>query len=801
MQGSDDTVLAPPRRSSGLRRWFYRTGLSVRLGVLSGALAALVTAGTFAALNVEVRRSARRLISEELAHNGRTLVSLQRDNRRQLVLTASLLAESPIVLSAISTYRGEQQTGNAQRADLTNTVEGALARVGEGLRGGALLTTDENGRVIAAYRRNADSSLRGLDLSSLPAVHHALDASLVTISDEPYLAGLEVGSMFYGVGVAPLINDGFTIGTIIVGERVDSSLVASLRRAFEGDVVISAGPRIISSTLPAALSQTVATSRDTTGSSLTLGGEEYLVAVIPIGQTQRGTPLKITLLQPLSPSVNGLTAALRRDFLLYGSLAVLLAALGAGFVSRSVLRPLSRFIRFMRVGAERERVDHAFDAEDASREIRALNESFDQLMAALGGKRTELERRGAELAASNEVLTDEIQQRERIEKALRESEAQLRQSQKLEAVGTLAGGIAHDFNNMLTVISGFTQIAIATLGKEHPVSEDLRHVSDASRSAAALTHQLLAFSRKQMMQLRVLDLEGVVEGMESMLRRLIGTHIKLEVVHVGEPVRLKADPGQLEQVLLNLAVNARDAMPGGGTLTITTTHRPNVSGPPGAVLRVTDTGCGMPADVRDRIFEPFFTTKDVGKGTGLGLSTVYGIVIQSGGAIEVESEVGVGTTFTVVFPAVIEMPLAAQETDENEEHPRGTETILLVDDEEAVLDFARRTLDACGYRVIAARSGVEALTQSRTEQHIDVLLTDVLMPQLSGPQLVERYLAKYSPPVIIYMTGFVDDATMRLELDEDVVLLRKPFSALELARTVRSALDVHRAAFPTADVS
>jgi signal transduction histidine kinase/ActR/RegA family two-component response regulator len=777
------------RATGGVRRWFQRTGLSVRLAILSGLLAALVTSGTFLALSVEVRSSARRLIATELSHNGRTLVALQQDSRRRLVLTASLLAESPIMLSAISTYRGEQQATSVQRADLTNTVERVLARVGEGLRGGVLIATDENGRVIAGYRRGADSLLRGLDLSALPAVHHALDASLVTNSDEPYLAGLEVGGAFYGVGVAPLISDGFTIGTIVVGEPVDSSLVTSLRGEFDGDVVIAAGNRIISSTLPADQAS-VAAAAGRSDSVLTLGREGYLAAVIPLGQTQRGTPLTITLLQPLSPSVNALTAALGRQFLLYGLFAVLLAAFGAAFVSRSVLEPLNRFIRFMRVGAERERVDEAFDAEDASQEIRALNESFDQLMTSLGGKRAELERRGAELAASNEVLTDEIRERERIEKALRDSEAQLRQSQKLEAVGTLAGGIAHDFNNMLTVISGFTQLAIASLGKTHPVTEDLKQVSDASKSAAALTHQLLAFSRKQMMQLRVLDLEGVVEGVQSMLRRLIGTHIRLEVVHVGEPARIKADPGQLEQVLLNLAVNARDAMPDGGALTITTMHRPNPSGPPSVVLQVRDTGCGMPRDVSDRIFEPFFTTKEVGKGTGLGLSTVYGIVIQSGGTVEVDSEVGVGTTFTIVFPPVAEAPLLRKDDDDEDvELPRGTETILLVDDEAAVLDFTRRTLEGCGYTVLTARNGVEALTQARDGQHIDVLLTDVLMPQLSGPQLVERYLARYPGPIVIYMTGFVDDATMRLELDEDVVLLRKPFTAQEMARAVRASLD------------
>ena len=797
MSAVEDGPLKTAPLARGVSRSLRRTGLSVRLAVLSAALAALVTCVTFVALSLQVRSSTEKLIADELNRNGRTLVALQRDSRRHLVLTAALLSESPTLKSALATYRVEQQSGTAQRADLTATVEGELEQLSSNLRGEVLLVTDEHGRVFAGHARGAETAMHGMDLSALSAVRAALDPTLRTNKDEPYLAGLEVSDVFYGVGVAPLILDGFTIGTIVYGERVDSALATSLRRDFDGDVVISAGPRIISSTLPRTQAEIAATNPEQMGKPLRLGEDEYLAAVIPIGSTQRGTPLKITLLQPLSPTVRPITSALLRDFLLYGLLGVLLAALGAAMLSRSLLRPLRGFIEFMHQGAKRERVDRVFDAEDASQELRALNESFNQLMTSLGGKRAELERRGLELASANEVLTDEIRQRERVEQALRFSEAQLRQSQKLEAIGTLAGGIAHDFNNMLTVISGFTQIVISRLGKNHEVVEDLKYVTDAAASAAALTHQLLAFSRKQVLQPRVLDLEYVVGGMESMVRRLIGPHISLEVAHTGV-TRIKADPGQLEQVLLNLVVNARDAMPHGGSLGITTAQRTSATGQETVVLRVRDTGVGMTAEVRDRIFEPFFTTKEVGKGTGLGLSTVYGIVAQSGGTIEVESAPGAGTAFSVVFPPANEsVPLRA-DIEEDDVLPQGTETVLLVDDEDAVLDFARRTLESCGYVVLAARSGVEALSLARAKPSIDVLLTDVLMPQLSGPQLVERYLAKYPAPCIIYMTGYVDDETMRLELDEDVLLLRKPFGAADLARAVRSAIDMRRVPLPAA---
>jgi len=432
----------------------------------------------------------------------------------------------------------------------------------------------------------------------LPVPHYQVQRIVVARGQagEPghHLDGLEVDGHYFGVGVAPLIVDGFTIGTIVVGEPVDSSLVTTLKRDFDGEIVVSAGERIISATLPDSIASIAAREPGNAERALALGPEEYLAAIVPIGKTQRGTPLRITLLQPLTPTVKLLRDALLRDFLIYGLAAVILAGLGAAALTRSVLRPLRAFIQFMGRGAERERLDESFDATGAAREIRALNESFNQLMAALSGKRVELERRGSELAAATEVLTDEV-------RALRDSEAQLRQSQKLEAIGTLAGGIAHDFNNMLTVISGFTQLAMSSLGQEHPVTADLKQVSDAARSAATLTHQLLAFSRKQVMQPRVLDLEMIVSNMEGMLRRLIGSRITLEVSHDGAPARVKADPGQLEQVLLNLTVNARDAMPDGGELHIVTGHRSAASGANQVMLQVRDTGIGMSEEVRDRI--------------------------------------------------------------------------------------------------------------------------------------------------------------------------------------------------------
>jgi two-component system cell cycle sensor histidine kinase/response regulator CckA len=241
-------------------------------------------------------------------------------------------------------------------------------------------------------------------------------------------------------------------------------------------------------------------------------------------------------------------------------------------------------------------------------------------------------------------------------------------------------------------------------------------------------------------------------------------------------------------VLLNLVVNARDAMPDGGAVVISTHHHLDASGARWVALRVTDTGTGMSKDVRERVFEPFYTTKEVGKGTGLGLSTVYGVVAQSGGTIEVDSIVGKGSTFTALFPAVGESAAAVEHEDVGS-LPVGSETILVVDDDDSIRRLAEQALMSYGYTVVLARNGVEALTVARTMPRLDVLVTDIVMPQLSGPQLAERIMAKFPAPCVIFMTGWVNDATMELELDTNVTLLRKPFTPLELARTVRGALD------------
>jgi two-component system, cell cycle sensor histidine kinase and response regulator CckA len=380
-------------------------------------------------------------------------------------------------------------------------------------------------------------------------------------------------------------------------------------------------------------------------------------------------------------------------------------------------------------------------------------------------------------------------------------EEQLRQSQKMEAVGLLAGGVAHDFNNLLTVISGSTELLLGDAADLDPSRGRLQAIRTAADQAAALTRQLLAFSRKQVLQPKVLDLNAAVSETESMLRRLIGAHIELTTALDPNLGLVRADPGQIGQVILNLAVNARDAMAAGGRLTIETANldldeaeaRHRLALEPGryVTISVTDTGHGMDEETQARIFEPFFTTKEQGRGTGLGLATVYGILAQSGGGIDVRSAPGAGTTFTVCLPCLDEGAAEREGPARVPRPARGSETILLVEDETAVRTLFVDVLDAEGYTVLAADDVEDALRLC--DEHggpIELMLTDVVMPGMSGPELAGRLLRARPALKVVFMSGYTDDAVARNgELGPGALFLQKPFSIDVLLRTVREVLD------------
>jgi PAS domain S-box-containing protein len=392
-------------------------------------------------------------------------------------------------------------------------------------------------------------------------------------------------------------------------------------------------------------------------------------------------------------------------------------------------------------------------------------------------------------------MVEDITERKRLE-------TQFFQSQKMETIGRLAGGIAHDFNNLLTVIKGYTQLSLNHIQEGDPCRENIEEIKSAAERAAELTNQLLTFSRRQILDMKVLDLNTIVRGLEKMTGRIIGEDIEMLTVlddHLG---RVKTDPGQIEQVILNLVVNARDAMPAGGKLAIETANvvlddtyaRTHIGVTPGSyvMLSVSDTGCGISPEIKELIFEPFFTTKEEGKGTGLGLSTIYGIVKQSGGSIWVYSEPGRGTTFKIYLPRVEEETGAPPVQDDTDHLPMGKETVLLVEDDPSLRALAARVLRYQGYKVLEATNGHEAIGIARenVQEKIDLLLSDVVMPHMGGRELVKRMKTLHSEVRVLFISGYTEHAiTYHAGLKPGTPFLQKPFSPTALAKKVREVLD------------
>jgi PAS domain S-box-containing protein len=379
-------------------------------------------------------------------------------------------------------------------------------------------------------------------------------------------------------------------------------------------------------------------------------------------------------------------------------------------------------------------------------------------------------------------------------------ENQLRQSQKMEAVGRLAGGVAHDFNNLLMVISGYTEVLLGKTDSSNPLRSKIEAIQQAADRAGSLTRQLLAFSRKQLLELKVVDINAIVADMERLLRPLIGENIELVTRPASDLGRTRADAGQIEQVIMNLVVNSKDAMPKGGKITITTSNARldddlpreyNYMKPgPYILLSVADSGLGMDKETQVRIFEPFFTTKEKGKGTGLGLSTVYGIIKQSGGYIFAQSELGRGTTFRIYLPQVDEIIASSGQTRALAPDVGGSETVLLVEDEESVRQLVRETLEGKGYKVLEADNGDAALQLAHAHQGcIDMLITDVVMPGMSGRELAVQLCSSHASTKVLYLSGYTEDAIVHQGvLDPGTAFLQKPFTLQMLSRKVREVL-------------
>jgi signal transduction histidine kinase len=780
-----------------------RARLSLQLVVFETLLIATVVAGAFLALSVEIRGITKRFVAAELRRAEHEILGFENRSLEQLVWTSSVLTESPTLRAAIETYRLESGPGPGVHAQLLGTIQREVERIASGLGNDLLVVTDEHGRVLAASERRAARPALGDDLAALPVVRRALDPTLP--AERSNFGAARFHGEYFQIGCVPIVLQDVPIGVLILGDRLDA-VVSKLREAFDGEIVVTADDRVIGSTSSLAEFSPAALPASSNEGTIRLGREDFVVEPLRLGSAPGGGPVIFYLLHSLSPVLGPLNQALRVVFLLYGLLGLVLAGVGAAVVSRSVTAPLRRFVAFMESVAQSGDYTRRFDAGPATADIRTLDASYDRLIASLAQKHSELEERRAELSRANVELTEHVQERERAEEALRASEEQLRQSQKLEAIGTLAGGVAHDFNNLLTVMQSYTELVLHELPRDGRMHDDLEQVKLATVRATALTKQLLAFSRKQVMQPKIIDPNAIVTGVEKMLQRVIGEDIDLRTVEGRPLARVLVDPGQLEQVIMNLAVNARDAMPHGGRLTITTANvRVDVDSPgripqmpPGewVLLSVGDTGTGMDAATRARIFEPFFTTKEAGKGTGLGLSTVYGIVKQSGGFITVASEPGQGTTFSIYFPPVAD---GVTEVDNGAASPGGrtgrgrggSETILVVEDEESVRSLVRRALEEMGYHVLTADRAEEAERQaSRHVGPIHLLVTDVIMPGATGRELRDRLVPRHPGMRVLFISGYTGDAiTQRGVLGPGFELLEKPFTPAALGDRVREILE------------
>ncbi|HYL86580.1 MAG TPA: ATP-binding protein [Candidatus Angelobacter sp.] len=566
---------------------------------------------------------------------------------------------------------------------------------------------------------------------------------------------------------APLNNT--LLGTVVVGREIDAARATDLGRISASQVVFRIGSDVVVSTLPAFKEQELALliQDKPVPQQMQIDGEQFFASSVELDPAMH-SGLNLTVLKSYNP-LRASLLDLKHLLLGLGLIAVLAGVALVFLISDRFTRPLGRLVEGVRAV---ERGDFTYPLGfTGGDELGQVTRAFDRMRSTL---------------QKNEAQRHQL-------------EDQLRQSQKMEALGRLAGGVAHDFNNLLTVIKGHGDILLGRLGATDSLHLSGQQIVKAADRAAALTRQLLAFCRMQLLQPKVLDLNALVSEMCSLLRRLVREDIAF-TFQAGESLgRVKADPGQIEQVIINLTVNACDAMPEGGKLTIQTHNvqvdekwaatRSPIQPGPYVLLAVTDTGQGMDASTRVRIFEPFFTTKEQGKGTGLGLATVYGVVKQSGGCIWVDSEPGKGARFEVYLPRVEERAESVRAHEIPAASVRRRATVLIAEDEDAVRELASEFVSSAGYTVLAAKDGMEALALAeRSTVPIDLLITDVVMPKMRGPELAEQ-LKKLRPELkIVYMSGYLEYNSGNGQFLEEGFFLQKPFSRNTLVSKADEAL-------------
>ncbi|MGH9688663.1 MAG: ATP-binding protein [Candidatus Acidiferrales bacterium] len=709
----------------------------------------LVTAGLTCAALLAVRHTAEAHMQQEIEGNANTAVRTFRFVERQ---EQTALAHKADLLAALAEMRNgdpsaiEDSSEDPWQSDDFNLF--ALA--------------DRNGKILALRTSDpgfpaqiAEAELRNMKLRRVSAGWWYGDGHLYQVALQSIYNGITPSSG--------------SMGTVVVGHAIDAREAADLRGVSSSEVVFSYAHQIVASTLYPLQELQVKRqiSSDMASKQVKIDGRPFWARAVKLTR-DGGSPVNLVILESYGSSAAFL-AHVNHLLLGLGLLAVLAGGALAFVIADAFTRPLARLADGV---SALERGDYTFPLRaNGADEVARVTRAFDRMRRVL---------------KSNEAKREQL-------------EAQLRQSQRMEALGRLAGGVAHDFNNLLTIIKGYSDLIFEGLQPTDPSYRPVHQIGKAIDRASALTRQLLAFSRMQVLEPKVVDLNALVADMGKMLTRLIREDIAFSFEPSGTLGQVKADPGQLEQVILNLTVNACDAMPRGGILTVETKNifvnehlaqaRPTVSAGQYVLLTVADTGHGMDAETKARIFEPFFTTKEPGKGTGLGLATVYGVVKQSGGHIWVDSDPGKGAKFEIYLPRVTERLEPSAPTENRIAVAPGQETVLIVEDESAVRDLAADFLRAAGYYVIAAEHGNEALALvKKSSAAIHVLLTDVVMPGMRGPELAQQLKLLRPSIKVVYMSGYLDYADGEGEIIDGGSFLQKPYSRETLVNKIADAV-------------
>lgn len=717
------------------------------------AIAAGLTAATLWVVSYHVDKRVRESLRDELRSSVKTYETFAQQREATMVRSAELLANLPNVRALMTT-------------EDVATIQDECPNIWRLSGSDLLVLGNRKGEAVGFQDSSDDFSLQQASGLLRSSMQRAGARNWWVGSGQLYEVWLE--PIYFGAARQESI-----IGVLAIGHKIDDRVAHEFSNIVGSEVVFRSGKSAFASSIPHDLEISLPGSIDNTNPTdvpqeLQIGNERYLVTSVALPSGDE-PPVTLAVLRSLDKATVFL-GRLNKILLSLGLLSVVAGGALVFLISHTFTKPLSNLVDGVRALGEGN-FEYPLQI-DGRGEVGEVTSAFDRMRARLQQTQTEQ----------------------------KQLEERLRQAHKMEAVGRLAGGVAHDFNNLLTVIRGNGDLLLELSGPDQSQRKYIEQIQKAADRAVSMTRQLLAFSRMQVLQKRVIDLNAIIAEMNKMIPRLVGEHIEFCFVPAPNLARILADPGQMEQVFLNLAVNARDAMPDGGKLIVRTADvtmdaveagkRPPMAPGNYVLLSVSDTGHGMDSVTRAHIFEPFFTTKEIGKGTGLGLATVYGVVKQSGGFIWVESEKGKGATFEIYLPSCRQAALEEQEVAKKKAMPRGCETILLVEDETGVRELASEFLRAGGYKVLESNDGAEALTCANNyPDAIHLLLTDMVMPRMSGAELVEKLSNSRPELPVVFMTGYAEFSEKNgQKLTSETNLLQKPFSRMTLLEKVREAL-------------